>query len=169
MLQTLLLDHCVAYSSWACIPKLTEITPALDIMGLDLVGPRRMKTLKYGNGTTKTKVRNGSTEVKRLLPRLFLCGWGTPPRQERSGNPVCVYWFTWLQWTSQGLTVSQQSTEVRRKWEENPWDWESYLPSDLETGSWDLGLQQASPSSCHLHATLSGQTQPKTNRWVGQL
>ena len=45
---------------------------------------------KYRNGSTKTKVRNGITEVKRLVPRLFLCGWGTPPIQERSGKPVRV-------------------------------------------------------------------------------
>ena len=52
----------------------------------------------------KTKVRNGSTEV---IPRLFLCGRGAPPIQERSDKPVCLdlSWFTRLQCTSQGLTL----------------------------------------------------------------
>ena len=103
----------------------------------------KWKMLKYGNG---------STEVKRLVPRLFLFGRGAQPIHERSACPCLV--LSWFMRLSKGWL----SPSKVRKWEEKSWEW--HLSSNLETGSWDLVLQRAS-LSCHLHVTVSGQTQPK--------
>ena len=98
----------------------------------------------------KWKYENESAERKygSEVPRLFLCGRGTPPIQEGFGTPVRVYLFPGLRATNQGLTLPAKygsQKKVRRK------ACEPYLTSDLETGSWDLGVQRASLSSCHHH------------------
>ena len=85
----------------------------------------------------KRKYENESAERKygseKIGSQTLSCVGGAPRPYRKGLGSLSVSSSFLVYATSQGLTVSQRSTEVRRK------EWEPHLTSDLETGSWDLG------------------------------